>query len=82
MLRQINSKYENRRSNTLLKVKVFTDEEATVIGHENGSGRCQGMLGALVVVNDDGVQFKIGSGFNDDQRKHPPKIGSRVTYKF
>jgi DNA ligase-1 len=31
---------------------------------------------------DDGIEFKIGSGFNDIQRKNPPKIGARVTYKF
>ena len=31
---------------------------------------------------DDGTEFKIGSGFNDAQRRKPPKIGSRVTFKF
>ena len=40
------------------------------------------MLGALRVRNSKGIVFGIGSGFNDDQRRHPPKIGSTVTYKF
>ena len=40
MLREANSKYEQRRSNMLLKVKTFEDDEAVVIGHEEGSGRC------------------------------------------
>jgi DNA ligase 1 len=40
------------------------------------------MLGALEMRSDDGIEFKIGSGFNDVQRKNPPKIGSRVTYKY
>jgi DNA ligase-1 len=82
MLRQTGSLYENRRSNSLLKVKTFLDAEATVVGHKNGTGRCYGMMGALFVKGDNGIEFKIGSGFNDDQRRKPPKIGSRVTYKY
>ena len=82
MLRDPESLYEGRRSDSLLKVKKFDDAEATVIGHEKGTGRCSAMLGALRVRGDDGTEFKIGSGFNDDQRKKPPKIGSRVTYKY
>ena len=34
MLREAKSLYEGTRSNTLLKVKVYYDEEATVIGQE------------------------------------------------
>lgn len=82
MLRDPLSKYEGKRSDKLLKVKRFEDAEATVIGHEKGTGRCSGMLGAIRVRADDGIEFKIGSGFNDAQRMKPPKIGSRVTYKF
>ena len=40
------------------------------------------MLGALRVRNSKGIVSGIGSGFNDDYRRHPPKIGSTVTYKF
>lgn len=82
MIRDPLSKYEGKRSDTLLKVKKFEDAEATVIGHNKGTGRCSAMLGALQVREDDGTEFKIGSGFNDAQRKKPPKIGSRVTFKF
>lgn len=55
MLRDPESKYENRRSKSLLKVKTFYDDEATVIAHRPGTGRCQGMLGALTVRNTHGV---------------------------
>jgi DNA ligase-1 len=65
MLRDPESKYEGKRSDKLLKVKKFDDAEATVIGHEKGTGRCSGMLGALRVKDDHGIFFKIGSGFND-----------------
>jgi hypothetical protein len=47
MLRQPGSKYVAGRSATLLKVKNFHDAEATVIGHEGGTGRHAGRLGAL-----------------------------------
>ncbi|WP_122861961.1 DNA ligase [Campylobacter showae] len=29
-----------------------------------------------------GVKFKIGSGFSDEERANPPKIGSIITYKY
>ena len=51
MLRDPMSRYENKRSKTLLKVKVMHDEEATVVGHEEGTGRCQGLRGALICEN-------------------------------
>ena len=68
MLRDPKSFYENRRSKTLLKVKTFHDDEALVIGHEKGEGRCSGMVGALKIRNTAGVVFNVGSGLNDHLR--------------
>jgi ATP-dependent DNA ligase len=82
MLRQPSSLYVNGRSNTLLKVKMFYDAEAIVIGHSQGNGRNAERLGALVCKMDSGKQFRIGTGFSDEERRNPPKIGSIVTYKF
>ena len=39
-------------------------------------------MGAIQVREKDGTEFKIGSGFNDAQRRKPPKLGSMVTFKF
>lgn len=82
MLKDPKSLYEGRRSFSLLKVKRFEDAEATVIGHHRGTGRCSDMCGAIQVREKDGTEFKIGSGFNDAQRKSPPKKGTVVTFKF
>ncbi len=41
MLRKPKSSYEHGRSSVLLKVKSFYDEEAKVVGHKKGEGRCQ-----------------------------------------
>ncbi|KAI8835886.1 hypothetical protein BC829DRAFT_426260 [Chytridium lagenaria] len=82
MLRQPKSKYEFKRSNTLLKVKSFYDAEAEVIGIEQGSGKNSNVMGAIRCKMASGNIFKIGSGFTDKERAKPPKIGSIVTYKF
>jgi hypothetical protein len=40
------------------------------------------MLGALECKLPNGKRFDVGSGFNMDQRRKPPKIGSVITFKF
>lgn len=82
MLKDPKCTYERKRTFKLLKVKRFEDAEATVYGHQAGEGRCSGMCGAILVREKDGTEFKIGSGFDDAQRKHPPKVGAVVTFKF
>ena len=47
MLKDPTSMYEQTRSNSLLKVKKFEDDEAVVIGHLKGTGRCSSMMGAI-----------------------------------
>ena len=49
MLKDPKSRYEQRRSDKLLKVKKFEDSEAKVQGWEYGSGRCENMMGAIKV---------------------------------
>ena len=83
MLRAPKSKYVGSRSNTLLKVKSFKDDEAKIIGYATeGKGRLKGMTGSLLVVNRDGKNFKVGSGLTDILRKNPPPIGAIITYKY
>lgn len=70
------------RSDILLKMKPLQDAEARVVAHEPGSGKYEGMLGALVVMTPDGRRFKLGTGFSDEARCHPPPVGSTVTYRY
>jgi DNA ligase-1 len=70
------------RSDNQLKLKLHQDAEARVVAYTPGRGKYQGMIGALVVETTQGVQFKIGSGLSDAQRREPPAIGSWVTYRF
>jgi len=89
MLHNGHSLYSARRSNDLLKLKPLYDQEATVLGYEEGKGKYQGMMGALWVealINDEGIitrkTFKIGTGFNDNERSNPPVIGSEITFQY
>jgi len=82
MLHLGSAPYRGIRSDDLLKLKRFSDAEAIVIGHVPGKGKFNGMLGALIVKTPAGREFKIGSGFSDEQRRRPPAIGSTITYKY
>jgi DNA ligase-1 len=74
--------YEKKRSRALLKVKKFEDTEAVVTGHQEGTGKYKGMMGALNVKDTTGAEFKVGSGFSDAQRKNPVPIGQTINFKF
>lgn len=82
MLRKPGSAYEAKRSSTLLKVKRMIDAEATVVGYQAGTGKFTNMMGALLCIDERGRQFKIGTGFSDEERSNPPAIGSKITYRY
>ena len=82
MLRRGASVYKAGRSDDLLKVKRFDDAEAIVVGILPGKGKYQGMMGALRVRLAGKREFRIGSGFSDDERADPPPPGSVVTFKY
>lgn len=68
MINDINSVYTFKRSDALLKYKLFEDYDLEVIGFEEGDGRNKGILGALLVKYKDFI-VKVGSGFSDELRK-------------
>ncbi len=82
MLHKGSSFYKGKRTGDLLKVKPYQDAEAVVVNHIAGKGKYTKMLGAMVVEMPDGTQFKIGSGFSDNERKQPPAIGATITYQY
>ena len=82
MLRRPGSRYVAGRSDSLLKVKSFLDTEARVVGHQAGTGRHEGRLGALQVELPNGTRFKVGTGFSDAQREAPPAVGEVITVRY
>lgn len=81
MLRDPNAPYQSGRRSQLLKLKSAHDAECTVVAHHAGKGRHEGRLGAITCENAQG-QFRIGSGFTDAERNHPPAVGSVITYRY
>lgn len=81
MLHKGSSLYAAGRSDDLLKLKTHEDAEAVVIGHLPGKGRLTGMLGALLVETPEGLRFRLGTGFSDEERRNPPPLGATVTYR-
>lgn len=82
MLRDPRSIWIPKRVNTLLKVKPMLDSEAMVVGHVDGEGRLDGMLGALTVKWNSKI-FNLGTGFHDSERKkelYP--IGTIIRFKY
>ncbi|WP_305966337.1 DNA ligase [Marinobacter salsuginis] len=82
MLRLGSSHYRSGRSDDLLKVKQYQDAEAVVVRHLPGQGKFEGLMGSLLVELEDGRQFRIGSGFTDEDRASPPDPGTTITFKY
>ena len=86
--------YKGKRSNDLLKVKKFFDEEYVVKGVENSIHRIivdgleveEEML-SNVVIEHKGCDVGVGSGFNQEERRlyfnHPERIiGKTITVQY
>ena len=71
MIKDPNALYECKRSSSWLKLKPFIEVSLGVVAVEEGTGRNQGKLGALICKgNDDGrvIEVNVGSGFTDADR--------------
>jgi DNA ligase-1 len=89
---RLNEKYENKRSNSLLKHKSFIDEEYTIVGVEEGGGNLTGMVGALVFeskVNKSRFTASVNGGWDylkqlwKEFSKNPKNlIGKEATIKY
>lgn len=82
VVRNPDAKYTAKRDPNSLKVKNFYDTECEVVEHHKGEGKYKNSFGSLTCKNDEGVLFDIGSGFSENERKNPPAIGSKITYKY
>ena len=72
MVKPIEGHYECKRSSLWLKVKPFIEVSLKVIDVEEGTGRNQGKLGALIVEGTDMNKFiktNVGSGLTDENRE-------------
>ena len=68
MINDYNALYEFKRTNSLLKVKKFSDMELTVLDFEEGEGKYKGKLGAFICEYKNNT-VKVGSGLTDAERE-------------
>lgn len=69
MINTADGYYQTKRTSDLLKVKSFKSADLHCVGVEEGSGRNEGRLGAILVEYKGGVT-KVGSGFSDAERDY------------
>ena len=71
MIKDPQAMYECKRTHSWLKAKPFIEVTLKVVSVEEGTGRNEGRLGAILVEGqDDGYKYRLscGSGFSDIQR--------------
>lgn len=86
ILKDMHAPWENKRSKSLIKFKGELECDLKIVDVEDGTGKYEGMLGALVCESEDGIiKVKVGSGFNDEDRKKIKKqdvLGKVVAVKY
>ena len=72
MIKPIQEGYKCKRSHAWLKIKPFIEVTLKVVALEEGTGKNEGLLGALVVEGEDDGKFfrlNVGSGLTDENRE-------------
>lgn len=60
--------YHRRRNHAWMKIKAEESVDVRIVDAEEGTGKYEGMLGALI-VDFNGVKVNVGTGLSDEQRK-------------
>lgn len=71
MLNLANANYQHKRTQDLIKVKNTYTMDMLVYDIELGTGKYEGMVGALHCIvkdNDKVIEARVGSGLSDEQR--------------
>lgn len=78
MLRDLEKWYDWKRSNALLKFKLFNESDFTIVGFYEGEDKYEGSLGGLIVAGEwydeekdiqyDRIKSEVGTGFSDELR--------------
>ncbi len=62
--------------------KVAQFDQATVVQHNAGKGRYEGILGSMSVSSELNGAFKLSVGFDKSTRTNPPPVGSTIEYRY
>lgn len=85
ILKDPSGKWEDKRTKSQIKFKGELECDLKIVGLQAGTGKYEGMLGAILCESADGVvKVSVGSGFNDAHRKTlgDEIIGKIVAVKY
>jgi DNA ligase-1 len=71
MIKELEAPYECKRSSFWMKWKPTITVDLNIVGFEEGTGRNQGRLGALICEGEDNgrrIFVNVGSGLRDGDR--------------
>lgn len=77
--------WEDKRVKSQIKYKNILECDLRIVGLQEGTGKYEGMLGAILCESEDGViKVSVGSGLTDVQRKSitTDVIGKIITVKY
>jgi DNA ligase-1 len=85
IIKKVDATYDFKRSKTWQKLKPFDTIDLKIVGTVGGTGKYEGMLGALVCEGThEGktIHTEVGSGFTDADRRADWPIGSNVEVRY
>jgi ATP-dependent DNA ligase len=85
ILKDRTGKWEDKRTKSQIKFKGELECDLKIVGIQEGTGKYEGMLGAILCESNDGVvKVSVGSGFNDAHRQTlgDELIGKIVAVKY
>jgi DNA ligase-1 len=71
MIKDVDAPYECKRSSFWMKWKPVITVDLNIVGFEEGTGRNEGRLGAIIcegIDNDRNIRVNVGSGLSDANR--------------
>jgi DNA ligase-1 len=81
MIKDLGAPYICKRSDSWMKWKPTITVDLTVVGFEEGTGRNEGRLGAIIyegVDNGRDIRVNVGGGFSDNERDELWAIRDRL----
>jgi len=83
IIKEPTAKYWRKRNHAWMKIKAEETLDLYVTGWEPGTGKYEGMIGALI-VNHKGVSVNVGSGLSDTLRQEDPAeiVGRMIEVEY
>lgn len=83
ILKDMSGVWEDKRVKTQVKFKAELDCDLKVVGIQPGTGKYEGMVGALLCESSDGIiKVDVGSGLSDEDRKRDDYVGKIVAVVY